>query len=381
MTFDTIVIGLGGMGSATAYQLARRGQRVLGLEKFGPAHAQGSSHGHSRVIRQSYFEDPAYVPLLLRAYELWRQLEEQTGENLLTITGGLMIGAADSEVVRGSMRSAREHGLSHEMLDAAAIRRRFPGMTPTDSEIAFYETVAGIVRPEKGVQAHLSMAEAHGAELHYHEPVLHWEANDRGVRVTTEQGTYTAERLVIAPGAWASHLFQYELPLTVTRQVLYWFEPAEGISPFLPDRFPVYIWEMPGGDAFYGFPAQIESGAPGGVKVAFYYRANFTEPDAVDRTVRPEEVEAMRDALRTRIPSLAAGTLQHTVCCLYTTTPDGHFAIGLHPAHPNVVLASPCSGHGYKFCSVMGEVLADLATEGTTPHPIGLFALDRFSAK
>jgi len=378
MDYDVIVLGLGGMGSAAACQLSQRGKRVLGLEQFGSDHANGSSHGSSRVIRQSYFEDPAYVPLLLRAYELWRQLEAQTGEALLTVTGGLMIGTEDSHVVRGSIRSAEEHNLPHEVLDASAIRRRFPMFTPADHEIALYEAAAGFVRAGKGVRAHLAQAQAHGAELHFNEPVIDWEADETGVRVATGQGVYRAERLVITPGAWASRLFHLDLPLSVTRQVPYWFDPIGGTEPFLPDRFPVYIWEMPGGDAFYGFPAQIETDAPGGVKVAFFYRGNYTDPDAVDRTVHADETEEMRDALRPRIPALA-GPLQHAETCLYTMTPDGHFAIGLHPEHANVVLASPCSGHGYKFCSVFGEVLADLALTGTTRHQIALFNLNRFS--
>jgi sarcosine oxidase len=378
MSYDVIVIGLGGMGSAAACRLALRGQRVLGLEQFRPLHDRGSSHGYSRIIRQSYFEHPDYVPLLRRAYDLWQELEVRTGETILTLTGGLMIGPPNSAVVQGSIRSAVEHHLPHEILNAEEVHRRFPPLTPAPSEIALYETQAGIVRPEAGIRAHLAVARSAGAELHFQEPVTDWEATTDGVTVTTAQGTYRAARLVIAPGAWASHLFQWDLPLKVTRQVLHWFEPVGGIEPFLPDRFPVYIWEKPDGDFFYGFPAQVEAGVPEGVKVAIYYRPHFTNPDNPDRVVTEGDIADMREMLLPRIPTLP-GPLQQSVTCLYTSTPDGHFVVGRHPLQEQVILASPCSGHGYKFCSVMGEILADLATVGEPRFSIDLFSLERFS--
>ena len=206
MTHDVIVAGLGGMGSAAAYQLAGRGQRVLGLERFSPAHDRGSSHGRSRIIRQAYFEGSEYVPLLLRAYELWEQLEEETGQQLMTLTGGLMIGREDGELVSGSVRSAEEHGLPYEMLDAAEIRRTFPAYAPGPETIALYEEKAGFVRPEETVKAHLDQASSSGADLRFGEPVLSWEASGDGVRVETPKSTYEAGRLVISPGAWAPQL-------------------------------------------------------------------------------------------------------------------------------------------------------------------------------
>ena len=227
MTHDVIVIGLGGMGSAAAAHLAARGQRVLGLERFGPAHDRGSSHGGSRIIRQSYFEDPAYVPLLLRAYELWRELEADSGADLMTLTGGLYFGRPDSPTVAGSLRSSRQWDLPHELLDAAEIRRRFPTMTPADDEVGLYEADAGLVRPEATVAAHLALAGQRGADLRFDEPVLDWSTTADGVRVTTAAGTYTAGRLVICPGAWAPELLaDLGVPLTVERQVLYWFRPT-----------------------------------------------------------------------------------------------------------------------------------------------------------
>jgi sarcosine oxidase len=376
-TYDVIVIGLGGMGSAAAYQLARRGTRVLGLERFGPAHNQGSSHGKSRIIRQAYFEDPAYVPLLLRAYELWEELDRTTAESLLTITGGLMIGPPDSAVISGAQLSAQTHNLPHELLDAAEIRRRFPPFNVPNETIGLYEHRAGFLHPEATVQAHLDQAAHSGAALHFHESAERWEATPGGgVRVTTARGVYEAERVVIAAGAWAPQLLgELGLPLTVERQVLYWFEPPGGREPFGVGRFPIYIWEHAPGDMLYGFPAQ--DGPPGGVKIAFFYRGAPTAPDQVERSVRPEEIAEMRAALARCIPSLN-GTLLETATCLYTLTPDQHFIIAPHPQLPQVIIASPCSGHGYKFASVIGEILADLAMTGSTRHPIALFDPARF---
>lgn len=374
--YDVIVVGLGGMGSATAYQLAGRGRRVLGLERHGIAHDQGSSHGKSRIIRQAYFEDPAYVPLLLRAYELWQQIERDSGEHLLTITGGLMIGPPTSRTVAGAVQSARQHGLAHELLDAHELTRRFPMLRPYADMVALYEQQAGFLHPEASVAAHLGQAARFGAELHYGEPVLHWEARRDSVLVTTAQARYEAERLVLAPGAWAPELFvDVHIPLVVERNLLFWFEPHCGRTPFLPDRFPIYIWETDSQSQFYGFPAQ--DGLPGGVKAALFRSGIHCTPATIDRTIQPHEVEPLRACLAEHIPDLN-GRLIEAASCMYTTTPDEHFVIGLHPRYPNVVLASPCSGHGYKFASVIGEILADLAATGQTRHPIGLFAVERF---
>ncbi len=377
MTQSTIVLGLGGMGSATVYELARRGTRAIGLERHGPAHAQGSSHGKSRIIRQAYFEDPAYVPLLLRAYERWRDFERECGAELLTITGGLMIGAPGSEVLQGSIRSAREYGLAHEVLESDAIRRRFPPLQTAPHELGLYEAMAGFVRPEASVAAYLARAEAHGAELHFGETALSWEPRAGGVRVTTDRARYEADRLIVTAGPWLPELLgDLRLPLRVERQVLYWFAPRGGVAPFLPDRFPIYIWEPRPGYAFYGFPHQ--EGAPGGVKIAFHTGGTPTDPHRIDREVHDAEIAAMREAFAERIP-LLDGELLATATCMYTLTPDEHFAFGLHPQHPQVVIASPCSGHGFKFVSAMGEVLADLGLTGATRHPIAPFALTRFA--
>lgn len=377
--YDVIVIGLGGMGSAAARHLAARGQRVLGLERFWPAHDQGSSHGGSRIIRQAYFEDPAYVPLLLRAYELWDEIERATGAELKTETGGLMIGAADSLTVAGSLRSAREWGLPHEMLDAAAIGRRFPTLRPGEDTVAFLERRAGFVRPEASVAAHLRLAEGRGAELRFGEPVVSWEAtgSGQGVRVVTRSGTYTGGHLVICPGAWAPALLaSVRLPFLIERQVQFWFRPSGQAGAFEAGRHPVYIWETrarhPDGRnvQFYGFPTAGER--DGGAKVAFFRGGATCTPDTIDRTVYPDEIERIRAVLAAHIPSLP-GTFLRAKTCMYTNTPDEHFVIGPHPDHPQVTVACGFSGHGFKFVPVVGEIIADLVTTGTTGHPIGLF--------
>jgi sarcosine oxidase len=377
--FDVIVIGLGGMGSAAAYQLAQRGQRVLGLDRHTAAHSQGSSHGRSRVIRQAYLEHPDYVPLLLRAYELWAQIEHETQQTLMTLTGGLMMGTAGSAVVTGSLLSAKDHGLPYEILDATEIRRRYPPLHPSRETIALYESKAGFVDPEATVNAHLDRAAQLGATLHFEEPVLNWTAAAQ-VTVTTAKGTYEAERLVIAPGAWASELLQWQLPLVVERQVLYWFEPIGGVEPFLSDRFPVYIWDLPGAESlhgFYGFPAQGQGQE--GVKVAFFYKGVPCTPETIDRQVDEAEIQQMRDCIVDKIPALNSRCL-NAVTCMYTSTPDHHFVVGHHPHYENVIIASPCSGHGYKFASVMGEILADLAIENRTRHSLALFDPLRFGS-
>jgi sarcosine oxidase len=372
------------MGSAAAHHLAARGAKVLGLEQFTPAHNKGSSHGKSRVIRLAYFEHPAYVPLLRRAYELWAELERETGRSILTETGGLMIGQRDSEVVSGSLRSAREYGLAHEMLDASQIRRRFPPLTPPDGLVALYETRAGVVRPEEAIHAHLERAAANGAELAFDERVVSWQAAGSEVTITTTKRRVSARQVILTPGPWAPNVFDLpDLPLVVERQVLHWFEPAGGPASFDPRRFPIYIWDLKSEARspepalqFYGFPAD----ADGLVKVAFFRTGTEARctADSVDRQVHPDEVAAMRKALDGRIPGLAGGKLVDSVTCLYTVTPDHHFVIGPHPRYDRVTIASPCSGHGYKFTPVVGEVLADLALEGRTRHPSDLFSPTRF---
>jgi sarcosine oxidase len=378
--YDAIVAGLGGIGSAAAYHLARRGKRVLGLERYTPAHDKGSSHGQSRIIRQAYFEDPSYVPLLLRAYELWRQLERETDEDLMTLTGGLMIGPPESRTFTGSKATADEYGLPYEVFDAGELKRRYPMFEPTEGTIALFEEKAGIVRPEAAVRAHLDRAASLGADLRFEQEILTWQPTDFGVRVETASGVYEAKRLVVTAGAWAPKLLaDLGLPLQVARQILFWLDPVGGVEPFLPDRFPVFIWEPEDGNSFYAIPAH--DGPRGRVKVAFF-RADGTpaDPDTIGREVHDHEVYFIRSYMAKYVPALD-GELLYAKTCMYTNTPDEHFVISIHPEHPQVAIAAGFSGHGFKFCGVVGEILADLVTEGETDQPIDCFSPTRLAAR
>ncbi|MDQ2727293.1 MAG: N-methyl-L-tryptophan oxidase [Actinomycetota bacterium] len=374
---DVIVVGLGGMGSAAAAHLARRGRRVIGLERFGSAHAYGSSHGDSRVYRQAYFEDPDYVPLLLRAFELWQDLNATTGRDLLKVTGGLMIGPPDSRTVTGSRASAERWDLPHQMLDAAELHTRFPSFHPRPDEIALWETNAGFARPEATVAAHLDQAGRADADLRFGQAVTGWSAADGGVTVTTADETFRAQRLVLAAGAWASGVItDLGVPLRVERQVQFWFRPPGGTRPFAADQFPIYVWDGDDGLQIYGFP---HDGTDAGVKAAFFRRGTPAEPETLRRGVAPDEVIPLLDFLRPRIPALP-GPVVRAVPCMYTNTPDEHFVIGLHPSHPNVAVAAGFSGHGFKFVPVIGEILADLIIDGRSRLDISLFDPARLAA-
>jgi sarcosine oxidase len=376
--YDVIILGLGGMGSAAAAHLAARGQRVLGFDQFTPAHDRGSSHGQSRIIRQAYFEDPAYVPLLLRAYELWSDLERSSGVQLYLRTGGLMVGRESSQLVQGSLRSARDHGLSHEMLDAKEMRRRYPATRPSDDEVALFEEPAGILFPEACVTAHLQRAAKFGADLRFETEIASWRTTPgSGISVTTVAGErHEAQHLILCAGAWlAEQASDLELPLRVERNVMHWFEPSSQPELFAPERLPVYIVERDARFMLYGFP----SIGGGGIKAAFHHSEEYTTPRQLDRDVKAQEIERVRTALKQWLP---AGGGKHiaSVACMYTLTPDEHFLIGPHPREPAVLIAGGFSGHGFKFCGVVGEVLADLVIDGKTHHPIGLFSLQRLGA-
>jgi sarcosine oxidase len=371
-TFDVIVIGVGGMGAAAAAELARRGRRVLGLEQFALVHERGSSHGHTRIIRKAYFEQSAYVPLLQRAYERWYALEQERGQHLFTECGCLSIGVENGDLISGVRRSAAEHRLSVEQLPPVELRRRYPAFHFDDSYHGILERDAGFLYVEPCVQAFVDQARFLGAELHEQEPVRSWRADHDAVVVETDRQTYTAARLVITAGAWAAQLLgSLGLPLTVTRKVLLWFATADP-TLFRRDRFPVYIAETPEGN-YYGFPAVDGFGHKvarhdGGPVVA--------DPVAVDRQVSDDDTRDCRQFLQAHLP-LVNGPLQHSKVCLYTLTPDRHFLIDVHPHHPHVAVAAGFSGHGFKFASVVGEILADLADKGRTELPIEMFRIGR----
>ncbi len=373
-----IVVGLGGHGSAAARQLARRGARVLGLERFGPVHAQGSSHGDTRIVRMAYFEHPDYVPLLRRSYQLWAELSRDVDEELFVRTGALMIGAPESAVVSGTLASVERWGLPHEVLDRTAMARRYPQFRLRAGELAVYEADAGYVSPEGAVRTHLRLADADGAELRFLTTVTGWHTDRTGVVVEIGDEEVRADKLVITAGAWTAQLApRLGVPLRVGRRVMHYLAPLTSAADFAPDRFPVYIFSTGPGDEIYGFP--IIGAASNGVKVGFHHRGPDVDPDTVDRRVSPAEEEEMRRLLADRIPGAAGPHVQSKVC-LYTLTPDEHFVIDHLPGgEDRVIVASACSGHGFKFTPVVGEILADLALTGSTLQPIEFLSVARFA--
>ncbi|MBI3871100.1 MAG: N-methyl-L-tryptophan oxidase [Verrucomicrobia bacterium] len=367
-TFDVIVAGLGAMGSATAFHLASRGLRVLGLDRLEPPHCLGSSHGQTRIIREAYFEHPAYVPLVQRAYELWAELQERSGESLLLLTGGLMIGPESGVLFPGALRSAQTHRLPHEVLSSDDVVRRFPALRPESTQKAVWEPRAGVLFPERCVARHLQAARDCGDVLRTGEAVTKWEPDGAGVRVETSGGAYRSGALVVAAGAWAQSLFPtWRLPFTVERQTLFWFEAARRAELFQRERCPIHLWETPEGEFFYGFPDLGD-----GVKLACHHGGPPTTPETVSREVTAADESAMRRLARRFIPDAEGRTRSATVC-LYTNTPDSHFWLDHHPDHPQVWIASPCSGHGFKFASVIGEIMADAATGRRSPFDLSLF--------
>jgi sarcosine oxidase len=370
--YDVIVVGLGGMGSAAAYHLAARGRRVLGLEQHEPAHDKGSSHGGSRIIRQTYFEGPDYVPLLLRAYELWEKLAADSQRGVYRITGGLFIGPPDCVTVAGSLRASRQWDLPHQVLDAAEIAARFPNFTPQPGDIALYEPMSGFARPELTVRAHLELAENLGATLQFGEPVLDWDQTAAGVRVTTCRGSYAGEQLVVCPGPWAPQVLD-QFPITVERAVMYWLDPMGGVSDV--QDHPIFIEENASGVQLYGFPAI--DGPRGGVKFAFVRKGMPCTPDTIDRVVHAQEISELTARVAELLPALAGRCLR-AATCMYSNTPDRHFVIARHPRCADVTVACGFSGHGFKFVPVVGEILADLVIDRATDHPISLFDPQRF---
>jgi sarcosine oxidase len=370
--YDTIVVGIGGMGSAAAWHLARRGQRVLGIERFDIPNAMGSSHGITRIIRLPYYESPAYVPLLRRAYTLWRDLEAASGERLLILTGSIDAGPEDGELFQGALASAHQHDLPHEVLTGAEVNARFPGYRLPASHRALYQAEGGFIASEQAVVAHVRAAQAAGAEIHARERVLEWTAHPsgEGVTVITDAGRYEAGRLVLTAGAWMAELAPVLAGQAVPeRQVLAWFQPHQP-ELFAPERFPVFNLTVEEG-RYYGLPIyQVP-----GFKLGRYHHLGETgAADAIRREPDAADEHLLRQFCARYFP-LANGPTMALRACLFTNTPDGHFVIDTHPDHPQVVLASPCSGHGYKFCSVVGEIVADLAIDGRTSHDIGFLRL------
>ncbi len=423
-TVDVVVAGLGAAGSAAAYHLARRGVRVIGVDRFAPPHAMGSSHGRSRIIREAYFEHPLYVPLVRRAYAGWEELESSSGRRIYLRTGGLMLGPEDGTVVAGARRSALEHGLPFEELTSEEIRRRFPAWRLPDDVVGIFEPRAGMLDPEAAIEAHLELARRHGADLRFGEAIVSWRADGDGVEVATSRGTYRAARLVLAVGAWTPRvLAPLGLPLVVERNVVAWFDttseragaragspdllrvrtgspdrvqgragsperargragsPARGAQPtpaaddvadlFSPERFPVFIHEFRPGVAWYGFPDVGD-----GVKAGIHHSGEATDPETDLREATERDVARIRALVRAHLPA-ADRPLREAAVCLYTNAPDHHFLLDRHPDHSSVLVVSPCSGHGFKFAPAIGEVVADLALDGRTRFDLTPFRIDR----
>ena len=370
-SYDVIVLGVGGMGSATVYALARRGRRVLGLEQFSLAHDRGSSHGVNRIIRLAYAEHPAYVPLLRRAYELWRELEDRARERLLFITGGVDVGAPDGPMVAGSLLSCREHNLSHEVWSADELNRRFPGFRLPRDLAAVYQADGGFVMSERAILAHAAAAHELGAEVREGERVQSWAPEGSGVRVRTASGEYRADRLVITAGAWVGDAVPALSRLAVPeRQVLIWTQPLRP-ELFAPGAFPVFNMEAAEG-RYYGFPIY---GVPGFKMGKYHHRCEQTHPDTMNRETDAEDERVLRDGIARYFPDANGPTLALKTC-LFTNTPNEHFILDRHPELEQVSIASPCSGHGYKFAPVVGEIMADFALEGgCTKWDLRLFRL------
>jgi len=373
--YDVIVVGVGGMGSATVAHLARRGVQVLGLEQYDIPHDRGSSHGLSRIIRLAYFEHPAYVPLLHRAYELWWALERDVQERLLIITGSLDIGTGDSTVFGGALKAAQFHHLVHEVLEPEALRRRFPGYGLQAPLLGLYQPQGGLLAAERCLVAHVNTALRHGAHIHGREALQGWESRGDGIVVRTSRGTYRAQRLVLTAGAWTHRLVaQYKGTLQPERQVMIWMQPRLP-AHFQIGAFPVFNMAVEEG-TFYGFPVYSIPG----FKCARWHHLEqaIDDPARLDRDCHPEDEAILRAFVRRYFPDADGPTLSmHT--CLFTNTPDTHFVIDAHPDSPNVFIAGGFSGHGFKFCSVVGEILADLAHAGSTRHDISLFRAARFN--
>ena len=358
-TFDVIVVGTGGMGTAAACQIARRGGRVLGLDRFPPAHDRGSSHGQTRLIRQAYYEHPDYVPLLLRAYESWRDLEQAAGRRLLVESGLVMAGPETRAVVPGALASARIHALAVETLSPDEAAARWPPFRVPDDWRVVFEPRGGYLFVEDSVQAHADVATAHGAILRSGVAVHDWRLVGHDVVVDTDAGRFAAARLVLCPGPWAGGLLKLpQVPLTVLRKSLFWYEPpADRVARFGAGGLPCFAFDTPAG-FFYGFPRLDGRG----VKLAEHTGGHpVTDPLAVDRSVDPGEQARVEDFIAAHLPALGHHRRDHATC-LYTMSPDHHFVLGLHPDHPEVVVAAGLSGHGFKFASVVGEVLDEWAT-------------------
>ena len=374
MGYDVAVVGLGGIGSAVLAHCAARGASVIGLEQFGPAHDLGSSHGKTRMIRKAYFEDPAYVPLVLRAYELWRELELKTGEEILRITGLLSVGEETSEIIRGTRRAASEHDLPVESLSQREVKARYPTLELWKDEVALFETDGGVLNPERAVRAHLNLAESSGAEMRFGVAMESWHATDKGFELRLSDGTQiSASKLVLALGPWFQETLEsLGVRIRVQRNIQAWFSP--GTHAYDAPGFPAFLVNRQGLPApLYGFPDFGD-----GIKAAFHGFGDLTDAKHVNREIDlARDVAPVARALEQWMPG-AVRTFREAKPCMYTLTPDEHFVIDHHPDHANLILCGGFSGHGFKFAPVVGEIGAELTLDGGSHHDIGFLSLKRF---
>src|SRR5262245_11302571 len=387
---DTIVLGLGAMGSAAIYQLAKRGHRVLGIDQFSPPHDYGSSHGETRIIRQAIGEGEQYVPLALRSYELWREIEREAAKELLVVTGGLVLESQQGQTIMHGRRNflaqttecARRFNIRHEILEPQEIRKRYPQFAVA-TEFGYFEHETGYLRPELCIQAQLHLAERHGAKLQTNEKVLTIKPHgfNKGVSVTTDRAVYVADKLIIAAGSWVTQFLEpsHARHFKVYRQVMFWFRIRDDLrSQFLPGEFPIFIWlfESARENLFYGFPS-LDGET---IKIASEQYDSITNARQVDREISDDEKQFMyKNYVLGRLPGITRACAR-AASCLYTTTPDSNFVIDFHPGHPQVVIASPCSGHGFKHSAAIGEVLAELVIDGKSKIDISRFGIGRFDA-
>ena len=372
---DVLVLGLGAMGSAVAFELATRGVNVVGIDAYAPPHTLGSTHGKSRIIREAYFEHPSYVPLVQRAFARWAALAEASGARLYTPTGGLSIGTPESPLVAGVLRSAHEHGLAIDVLTREAVVERFPAFALHADMIGVFEHNAGMLAPEECIRAYLDLAARHGAVLRTNERVVDIRRRNDGFIVSSETAEYVARRVVMCAGAWNAPLLDHlgiNVPLVVTRQTMHWLAPRGDPTLRAPERFPVTLVDHGEERIFYAMPDTGD-----GIKAAIHHEGTPTLPGTVDRAVHAADRSAVAQLAGRFVPSVA-GPIVESAVCLYTNTPDHDFAIGVPRAAPGVVLVSACSGHGFKFASAIGQAAAQLALDQSPDVDLSHFSVDRF---
>ena len=370
---DVIVLGLGANGSSALYNLSKTNKNVLGIDRFTPPHNLGSSHGESRIIRQAYHESPMYVPFVLEAYNLWFEIEALANEKLLLKTGGIMLGTETASAVMGAKLSAGLNNIPYEYLNYNELKERYPAFKPSKDTVGVVEKNAGILFPEKCINAFLTQAQKNGAAIHNNEIVLSINPKSDYVELITSKGTYKAEKLIISAGAWTGELLpRLNLPLTVERQVLYWFKNnnTRQQSYILPENLPIYIWEYLPGEIFYGFPD-----LGNGIKIAHHHAGENIKPDKLSQDVSETEIASMKK-ITDRYLNIDL-EYNYSAVCMYTNTPDENFIIDYHPEHKNIIIASPCSGHGFKFSSLTGKILSDMAIGKKPDFDISPFRIAR----